>query len=355
MTPRPFGTLPNGEAVEAYTLQSASGACAEVLTWGCIIRSLRVPDRDGRMADVVLGFDSLSAYTEGKAYHGAVVGRIAGRVGGGILSIEGREFRLPLNEGPNHLHGGGRGIDRRTWSAKPAEAAAGSASVRLSYLSPDGEQGYPGFVSLTVTYTLTAENALVVETEATSDRPTPVSLAQHAYFNLSGEGSGTVLGNKICVHADSYVPAGDAMTPSDRRESVAGTPADLRYPRTLGGALAAMPGAHGELYLLRSPGEALPAQPTPAAVLADPSSGRVLRVSTNEACLQLYSGVGLGGQVGKSGAAYGPHSGLCLECEGYPHAGRAPGFGDILVRPGRPQRRTTVYAFSAEAPPPRAP
>ncbi len=349
MNPRPFGELPTGESVEAHTLASSSGASAEVLTYGCVVRSLRVPDRDGRCSDVVLGFDSLQAYVEGRAYLGAIVGRIAGRVGGGRLLVDGREHLLPLNDGPNHLHGGRRGLDRRVWSAHPVGAPPGGSSLRLRYLSPSGEEGYPGSVSITVTYTLTADNALVIETEAASDRPTPVSLSHHGYFNLAGDGSGTVLDHEVSVSADAYVPAGSSMAPSDRRESVDGRGADLRRPRRLGDALPELAGAHGDLYLLRPAGGSLPAEPTPAARVADPASGRVLLVATNDACIQFYTGVALdGGRAGKSGAPYGPHSGLCLECEGYPHAGRAGAFGDIVVRPGLPQTRRTVYAFATD-------
>jgi aldose 1-epimerase len=216
-------------------------------------------------------------------------------------------------------------------------------------VSKNGEQGYPGCVSITVTYTLTAANALVVETEAASDRPTPVSLTHHGYFNLAGEGSGTVLDHELSVNAEAYVPADDSMAPSDRRESVEGRGADLRRPRRLGDALPDIDGAHGDLYLLRAAGEPLPAAPTPAASVSDPASGRVLLVSTNEACLQVYTGVELKGtRAGKSGVPYGPHAGLCLECEGYPHAGRTDAFGDILVRPGLPQSRRTVYAFATD-------
>jgi aldose 1-epimerase len=346
MTRRPFGELPSGEAVEAFTLANASGVSAEILTYGCIVRSLRVPDREGRLSDVVLGFERLQAYVEDRAYHGAIVGRIAGRVGGGLLVVEGKEHRLPLNDGLNHLHGGRRGLDRRVWSALPPVALAEAPSLRLTYLSPDGEQGYPGQVRLTVTYALTNENALVVETEATADRPTPVSLTQHSYFNLAGEGSGTVLDHEVSINADAYVPAGPSMAPSDRRERVDGTAADLRTPRRLRDVVPALAGAHGELYVLRASGATAP---PPVAIVADPASGRVLRVSTSEACLQFYTGAGLNGKhPGKSGAPYGPHAGLCLECEGYPHAGRTEAFGDILVRPGQPQRRRTVYAFSLD-------
>jgi aldose 1-epimerase len=348
LTARAFGTLPSGEAVRAFTLSNDAGASAEVLTYGGIVRALRVPDRHGRMDDVVLGFERLAAYRAGHPYFGAIVGRIAGRVTGGLLSVDGRLVNLPCNEGKNHLHGGRRGLDKRLWGAAQVIRADSAASLRLTYTSPDGEEGYPGAVEIAVTYTLRASNELVVETEAAADRATPLSLTHHGYFNLAGEGSGPVTGHDVHVAAADYVPADATLTLSDRREPVWGSGADLTHPRRLKDALPGIAGAHGDLYLLRGVGEGPPHGPTLAARVTEETTGRVLEVHTDDACLQLYTGVGLDGTlVGKSGRSYGPHAGLCLECEGYPNASAVGGFGDIMVRPGQPQRRTTVYAFSA--------
>jgi aldose 1-epimerase len=348
MTPRPFGQLPSGESVEAYTLANAAGASVEVLTYGGIVRSLRVPDRGGRIADVVLGFDTLEGYLGGRAYYGAIIGRIAGRVTAGRIWLQGRGYSLALNDGANHLHGGRRGLDRRIWAAEPIPHANGDSSLRLSYLSPDGEEGYPGNVAISVTYTLTAGNSFVIETAATADQVTPLSLTHHSYFNLAGEGSGDISGHEFQFFADEYVPSGDAFTLSDLRERVAGSGADFRRPRLLKEALPGLSGGHGDNYLLRGPGAPRNEVPTLAARVTEGRSGRTLEVFTDESCLQFYTGGALGdAAAGKSGRAYGPRSGFCLECQGYPNATSIATFGDILVAPGTPQSRRTVYAFSA--------
>jgi len=341
MTSRPFGSLPSGEAVTAYTLANAAGASAQILTLGGIVMSLRVPDRQGRLADVVLGCDTLAGYLASHPYFGAIIGRIAGRVAGGRLRIDGREFALPLNQGTNHIHGGRVGLDRRVWQARPVTRADGADSLCLSYHSPDGEEGYPGNVDLAVTYTLTAANALVITSEVTSDRATPVSLAHHSYFNLAGEGSGSVSDHMIQIHASTCIPTDDHLTLSGQRVSVAGQPADFNQPRRLGDVLPRLFQAHGDVYELGAPGGRVVAR------VEERYSGRVLEVATDEAWLQFYTGVALDGTlVGKTGRLYGPHAGLCLECQGYPDATTRAGFGDILVRPGQPQRRCTTYAFS---------
>jgi len=341
MKPRPFGSLPSGEPVEAYTLANASGASVEILTLGGIVSALRVPDRRGRLADVVLGFDSLAAYLASHPYFGAIIGRIAGRVTDGLLTVEGRTYPLACNNGPNHLHGGRVGLDRRVWRAQPVSRPDGAASLRLSYRSPDGEEGYPGNVDLAVTYTFTAANALVIDSEVTADRPTPISLAHHGYFNLAGEDAGSVASHTVQIRADEFVPTDDYLTLSGRREPVAGRPNDFNRARRLGEVLPQLFKAHGDTYALPAPSAGAIAR------VEEPVCGRVLEVTTNEAWLQFYTGVALDGTlVGKAGRRYGPHAGLCLECQGYPDATNRPGFGDILVRPGQPQRRQTTYAFS---------
>lgn len=347
MTSRPFGALPSGEPVEAYTLSSGTGASLQVLTYGGIVTSLRMPGRDGRLADVVLGFDRLGAYLAGHPYFGAIVGRIAGRVTGGRITVAGRSFQLPRNEGECHLHGGPVGLDKRLWSGRCLARADGADSLRLTYRSPDGEEGYPGTLELSVTYTLTGANEFVIETEVRSDRVTPVSLAHHSYFNLAGEDSGPVAGHQVQILAEAFVPVDETMTLSDRRQELAGRPGDFSRSCRLGDALPALFRAHGDLYLLRQPSAAVPAAPTLAARVVEPLSGRVLEVFTDAPCLQFYTGAALDDSLtGKSGRTYGPHAGLCLECQGYPNGASHPEFGDILVHPGVPQRRRTIYAFS---------
>lgn len=345
LTPRPFGRLPSGEAIEHYTLRNAAGASLECITYGGIVTALRVPDRAGQFADVVLGFDHLDGYAGSHPYFGALIGRIAGRLTDGRLILPDGTHPVACNNGRNHLHGGARGFNRRVWTAEPVRRPDGADSLRLTYLSPDGEEGYPGNLHVQVTYTLTARNEFIVESEATTDRVTVCSLAQHSYFNLAGEGSGDVRDHEVQIFATAYVPAADAgMTLSGRRKPVAGTANDFTSPRRLGDALPGIFKAHGENYLLRATAAAAPA---PVARVVHPASGRVLSVASNDCCLQFYTGVALDGTlIGKSGRPYGPHAALCLECQGYPDGAHRRDLGDILVHPGQPQRRTTVYAFS---------
>ncbi len=350
MQSRPFGKLSNGQAVDLYTLSNAAGAAIEVITYGAIIRSIRVPDRAGRFDDVVLGFADLATYAGTHPYVGAIAGRIAGRVTGGRLVVEGRTYQLAQNNGANHLHGGIVGLDKRVWSATRAKRPDGADSIRLSYFSPDGEEGYPGNLTITVTYTLTADSALIVETEATTDRTTPLCLAQHSYFNLGGEGSGPATGHIVQIRAERCMPAADAaFTLSGRAEAVAGTANDFNQPRELGPALPGLFKAHGVLYLLRAAGAPAPVAPTLIARVAEPKSGRILEVLTTEPGLQFYTGMALDGTLkGKSGRAYEAFAGICFECQGYPDGASRPEFGDILVRPDRPLHRTTIYAFKTD-------
>jgi len=334
-----FGRLPDGQLVEAYELTGGRGLSARVLTLGGIVQSLLVPDRDGHRADVVLGGADLGFYWRRHPYMGCITGRVAGRITGGKFRLGDREYRLALNDPPNHLHGGVHGLDRRVWRAEPD----GEDTLRLFYRSPDGEEGYPGQVDLTVTYRLTGDGELVFETEAVSDEPTPVSLTNHSYFHLAGEGCGRVDDHLVQILAEAYVPADENLTLSGIARRVAGTAADLRHPARFGDFVPHLHLQHGDHYLL--PGGGAPAV---AARVRDPRSGRTLEVRTDESSLQFYSGVSLDGSFsGKSGRPYERHHGLCLECHGYPDGIGRPALGEILVQPGQPRRRTTVYAFAA--------
>jgi aldose 1-epimerase len=341
MNPQLFGRLTDGTAIEKYTLRNAVGASADIITYGGIITALRMPDDHGGFADVVLGFDDFEAYLAGHPYFGAIIGRISGRVTAGRLQLPDGTRQLTLTDGPNHLHGGRVGFDKRVWSVQ----ATSPDSLRLFYHSPDGEEGYPGNLDVAVTYTLSDTNELVVASEAVSDCVTPLSLAQHSYFNLAGEGSDDVLDHTVQILADEIVPAADrAMTLSGELTPVAGTGNDFRQARRLGDALPGLFRAHGEHYFIRA---AAVAEPVPIARVCEPVSGRVLEVSTNDCALQFYTGKALDGTLtGKSGHTYGPHAGLCLECQGYPDGSHRPDLGDIFVLPGIPQKRITRYAFS---------
>lgn len=347
MQSRIFGKLPSGEIVEAYTLQGGAGASLEVITYGGIVRSLLVPDREGRLADVVLGFDDLDSYLTGHPHFGAITGRVAGRIPGARFTVEGVTYELVKNDGQNHLHGGLRGLDKRIWNAEPVERADGADSLRLTYHSPDGEEGYPGSVDFSVTYTFTADNVFIIESVASSDRLTPVSLTNHSYFNLAGESNGDIFDHELTVFSDKAFVVDEFMTPLARTESVAGSERDFSLPRRLREAIPHLFHRHGDCYQLPG-GEAI----RPAAHVYDPASGRALTVSTTEFCLQVYTSANIDcATPGKSARPYLPYSGLCLECHGYPGGVDHPEFGSILVRPGSPQRRVTRYAFSVQGQP----
>jgi aldose 1-epimerase len=346
---RLFGVLPTGEAVEAWILAGAGGMEMEVITYGGIVRRLVVPDCEGNRADVVLGFNDLDSYVAGHPYFGAITGRVAGRLSGASFHLEGTTYALARNDPPNHLHGGIQGFDKKIWMAAPVESSRG-ASLKLAYRSVDGEEGYPGTVDVTVTYTVTPDNVFLIETEAVTDRSTPCSLTHHSYFNLAGEGAGSIAEHELTIHADQFVGADASMTLLGRLESVEGTANDFRKPRHLGDAIPQLFQNHGALHLIRNgSGDVSPRGLVHAARLAHPDSGRVLDVFTTEQYLQLYTASALDGTlVGKSGVPYGKHCGICLECEGYSDGPNAPNLGNVILRRGHPQCHTTAYAFSTE-------
>ncbi len=345
---RLFGQLPSGEPVEAWTLTGSGGLQLEVITYGGIVTRLLAPDRDGRLADIVLGFRELESYLAGHPYFGTITGRVAGRVTGARFTLDGKTYELAQNQAPNHLHGGVEGFDKKIWTATPMDVPDGGSSLRLSYRSRDGEEGYPGAVDVTVTYTITGDNCFVIDTEAVTDRPTPFNITHHSYFNLCGEGSGSIADHELQIHADQYVPVDEHLTLLGRYESVSGHANDFRESRRLGAAIPNLFLNHGDLYLLRKSGRGrFSDELAPAACLVEPHSGRALNVSTTETHLQLYTAAALDGTLtGKSGVRYGRHAGICLECHGYPDGANAPLFSDNILRPERPQRHTTMYAFS---------
>jgi aldose 1-epimerase len=347
LSSRPFGSLPGGESIEAWTLNGSGGLEVEVITYGATITRLLAPDRNGRLADVVLGFHDLDSYLRGNACFGAIVGRVAGRLTGGRFTLDGETYKLALNDSPNHIHGGVKGFDKKVWTAIRLEVPDGAPSICLSYVSPNGEEGYPGEVRATVTYTVTDDNTLLVETEAVTDQPTPFSLTQHSYFNLAGEAAGSIVDHELQVHSDEFVFTDERMTLLGRTGSVIGRGCDFRKSRRLGEAIPTLFQNHGDLYCV--PGSVPDnsgSRPVPIARVVEPASGRALEVSTTETHMQLYTGSGLDGSlIGKSGEAYARHAGLCLECEGYPDGANTPRLGDIILRPGHPRRTTTQYAF----------
>lgn len=351
ITPRSFGFLPDGKPVEAWTLCGMRGLALEVITYGATVTRLLVPDRDGYTADVVLGFKDLESYVADRAYLGAVIGRVAGRIAGAQFTLEGITYELARNDFPNHLHGGVEGFNKKIWKASPIRRRDGAPSLRLTYCSPDGEEGYPGLVTAEVQYTVTDDNTVLVQNEAVSDRPTPFSLTSHSYFHLGGEGAGSIADHELQINADEFVPADERMAPVGRIEPVIGLSNDFRRLRHLGDAIPSLFKNHGDLYRVRRTKQqgVRSEELVPAARLFHPPSGRILDVFTTEEYMQLYTGVGLDGAVtGKSGSPYLRYAGVSLECEGYPDGVNVPAMGDILLRPGEIRQRTTAYAFSTQ-------
>ena len=335
-----FGHLPDGRAVHEYVLENGRGLALHVLDYGGIVTRLLVPDAQGRTADVVLGFDRLAPYVERPPSLGALVGRVAGRITNAAFTLNGNRYALPRNEAPNHLHGGVTGFDRRLWQAVPEDASA----LTLVYRSPDGEEGYPGTLDVRVTFRLTPRNEWILQYEAQTDAPTPFCPTHHSYFNLAGEGAGSTEGHQLQIFADRRVPTDERFTLSGRLEPIAGTAADFNRPRRLGDAIPHLFKQHGDTYLLRrTPG----VEPTPAARLEDPASGRVMEVATTERFLQFYTAAMLDfTPAGKSGRPYAPFGGVCLECQGYADGANHPDIGDIILEPGTTYRQTTVHTFS---------
>ena len=337
-----YGTLPAGQPVEAWTLVGRGGLVIEAITYGGIVTRLLAPDRYERLDDIVLGYNNLEGYLAGKFYFGAITGRVAGRIPNATFTLAGRTYSLVRNDPPNHLHGGVEGFDKKLWTASQVERADGAPSLRLSYFSPDGEEGYPGNLKVAVTYTVADDNVFLIETEAIADRQTPLSLTHHSYFNLAGHAAGSILDHSLEVFADEFVPLNEHLALTGRLELVDGRN-DLRKPRLLADAVPQFFARHGDMYALRVRKEQ---QLVRAARAAHGPSGRVLTASTTESFLQLYTGSHLEQAiVGKAGATYSRHAGLCLECEGYPDPSNSV-LSSTLVFPGHVQRHTTAYAFS---------
>lgn len=342
-----FGLLPDGQAVESFTLVNAHGVELRAITYGAIIVSLRVPDREGRLGDVVLGHDDLQGYLAKPAYLGALIGRYGNRIAGGRFTLDGRSYTLATNNGPNHLHGGVLGFDKRLWKAEPFERP-GTAGLVFTRLSPDGEEGYPGNLDVRVTYTLTDLNEVGFEYSASTDKPTIVNLTQHSYFNLAGDGERDVLGHELTIEADRFTPVDRTLIPTGTLAPVAGTPFDFRKPTAIGLRIGADDeqlrhgGGYDHNFVLNRRGGGL----SPAARVFEPTTGRTMEVATTEPGVQFYSGNFLDGSIkGKGGRVYAHRFGLCLETQHFPDSPNRPAFPSTVVRPGRPYRSRTVLTF----------
>ncbi len=341
-----FGTTRAGEPARWFVLRNAQGMRAKLTDHGATLVEMWTPDRKGMLADVVLGFDQVDGYeSDDNQYFGCTAGRVANRIAKGKFSLDGNPFQLAVNNGPNHLHGGGpRALCRVLWQAERVASEKGDA-ITFSYTSPDGEEGYPGNLSLRVTYTLTKDE-LVVEYEAETDKPTPVNLTNHAYWNLAGHGSATVLDHQLWIDADHYTQTDDTLIPTGDIARVASTPLDFRASKTIRrdilGVVKSAAGGYDHNFVLNGEPDKLRI----AARLHEPGSGRTLHILTYEPALQFYSGNFLKGQIGKSGRIYDHRAALCLETQHFPDSVNHANFPSTILRPGKVYRTKTVHRFS---------
>jgi aldose 1-epimerase len=341
-----FGKADDGTAVDLYVLTNAAGMKARIITYGGILTELYAPDRAGKMEDVVLGFSDLKSYLGGHPFFGTITGRVANRIAKGRFTLDGKEYKLAVNNGPNTLHGGLKGFDKKVWKGEAIQGKDG-VGVKLSYVSRDGEEGFPGTLTTTVTYTLTERNELKIDYHATTDKPTLVNLTNHSYFNLAGPGSGDVLAHELTLMADKYTPTDDTLIPTGELKPVKDTPLDFTTPRTIGSRIDQLKatGGYDHNYVLNSGGRSLAL----GARAYEPTSGRVMEMLTTEPGVQLYTANGLdGSQKGKEGVAYKKHQGFCLEAEHFPDSIHHANFPSIILRPGQTFAQTTVYRFSAK-------
>jgi len=335
-----------GRDVDLYVLTNSRGMVAKVTTYGATLTELDVPDRGGRLGDVVLGFDGLGGYLAKEPFFGATVGRVGNRIAKGRFSLGGRTYQLATNDGPNHLHGGIRGFDKVVWDAVVAAAAQGPA-VRFTYLSRDGEEGYPGNCRVSVVYTLTDAGELRLDYTVTTDRDTPVNVTNHSYFNLAGAGSGDILGHELQLDADRYTPVDATLIPTGALAPVAGTPMDFRKPTRIGEHLRQVggnPEGYDHNFVVNRAGAGL----APVATVYEPTTGRVMEVLSTEPGVQFYTGNFLDGTItGKGGVVYRQHAAFCLETQHFPDSVNHPNFPSYVLRAGDTYRSTTVYRFSA--------
>jgi aldose 1-epimerase len=346
VTKAPYGRLPDGTAVDGYTITNDHGVTMHVITYGGIITSLNTPDRSGKAEDIVLGFDSLAGYVKDSPYFGALVGRYANRIAKGRFTLDGKTYQLPVNNGQNSLHGGTRGLDKVVWNAAPFHNDS-SAGVVLTYTSPDGDQGYPGTLSLRVTYTLNNRNELAVDYHATTDKATPVNLSQHTYWNLVGGARRDILDHVLELDASRYTPVDSTLIPTGQLAPVAGTPFDFRTPTAIGARINApneqlkIAGGYDHNWVLDARGPR-----HHAARVVEPTSGRTLDVYTDQPGLQFYSGNFLDGTIrGKGGQVYGHRYALALETQHFPDSPNHPSFPSTILRPGHAFNSRTVFVF----------
>jgi aldose 1-epimerase len=341
-----FGKMPDGTTIESYTLYNGRGASAKLITYGATVAELHVPDKNGKAGDVVLGFDNLQGYLGPHPHFGGAIGRYGNRIAKGKFTLDGKEYQLAINNAPNSLHGGPTGFDRRVWKAEPIEVKDGAA-VRFTYLSKDGEENFPGNLTVSVTYTLTILNELKLEYGAETDKATVVNLTNHSYFNLAGAGSGDVLKHVLYLNADKYTPVDSTLIPTGEIASVANTPLDFRKPTTIGARIGELKeiGGYDHNFVVNGSAGTLRI----AARVTEPTSGRQVEVWTTEPGVQFYSAIHLDGSLtGKGGLAYQKYGALCLETQHYPDSPNRPNFPSTVLKPGTKFHSETIYKFSAK-------
>ena len=339
----PAFTTVDGEAVEAFTITNGKSLKAKIITWGATLVEMWAPGRTGKMGDVTLGFDALERYSRPHPFFGSIAGRYANRIAKGSFTLDGKKYTLATNNGPNHLHGGPRGFDKRVWKAE----VQGANAVRFSYTSADGEEGYPGKLEVSVTYTLGENNELRLDYEATTDQPTVLNLTNHTYWNLAG--SGDVLNHGLRLYASRFTAVDTGLIPTGELSPVAGTPLDFTKAKQVGRDIAelkkpGLPGGYDHNFIIDV---TTPGALTPVAELYDPSSGRMMRVMTTEPGVQFYTANHLKDVPGKNGEVYGPHAGLCLETQHYPDSPNHADFPTTILRPGETFKSKTIFGFYA--------
>jgi len=351
ITNKPFGKTPDGQAVELYTLRNAKGAEAAIMTYGGIVQSLKMPDKNGKLDDIVLGYDDVAGYIKETPYFGALIGRYGNRIGGAKFTLEGKTYTLATNNNGNSLHGGLKGFVKVVWQAKSLATANGPA-LELTYTSKDGEEGFPGTLKVKAVYTLTDDNALQLEFTATTDKTTVCNLTHHSYFNLAGQGKGDILSHEVYINSDKTTPVDNLLITTGAYAPVAGTPFDFRKPTAIGARIN-----DPDQQLQYGPGydhnwvinQARPGELTLQARVTEPTTGRVMEVLSTEPGLQFYAGNFLDGtDRGKHGLAYGFRTAFCLEAQAYPDSPNQPTFPSTVLRPGERYTQRTVYRFAAE-------
>jgi aldose 1-epimerase len=340
-----FGKLPDGKEVHQYTLTNSSGSKVTIISYGAIITSIIVPNRNGKFEDVVLGYDTLQGYINDKTFLGSIVGRYGNRIGKGQFQLEGKTYQLATNNGENHLHGGIVGYNKKLWDAEAIEGH--EPALTLTLVSPDGEEGYPGTVTLVVTYTLTNKNELRVDYKGTTDKTTILNPTQHSYFNLSGTLSQTILDHRISIEADSFTIVDKGQIPTGQIMSVANTPLDFRTIKAIGAHIdekyeqLQIGRGYDNNWVLRN----FDGKVRKVAEVEEPHSGRVMIVHTDQPGIQFYSGNSLGETKGKNGVTYKRRTGFCLEAQGYPDSPNKPEFPSVVLKPGDIYKQTTIYQF----------